>query len=171
MAAERFFLGRQLKGHKLCLFVVIEIHVVALFRHGRHDVVLHAALLEPAGGGGSGPGLGAVPHHVPDPAALVAGLGSAEGAVPHHVPHLVAVVARVLLLGAGPGHVAAAVALVASLLFLAALPGKVPEPVALVALAASSAVTSAASTLAISSVSLGALAGKVTSTVTPSKLQ
>ena len=125
--AERIVLSRQLKGPKLFLFVVKEIHIVALFRHGRHDVVLHAALLEPAGGGGSGPGLGAVPHHVADPATLVAGLGAAEGAVPHHVPHLVAVVARVLLLRAGPGHVAAAVALVASLLLLATLPGKVAK--------------------------------------------
>ena len=163
--AERFFLGRQLKGPKLFLFEVVEIHIVALFRHGRHDVVLHAALLEPAGGGWSGPGLGTVPHHVPHPAALVAGLGAAEGAVPHHVPHLVAVVARVLLLGAGPGHVAATVALVASLLFLAALPGKVPEPVALVALAAATAVTSAASL-----VSLRTLAGKVASPVTPDQV-
>ena len=125
--AERFFLGRQLKGQKLCLFVVVEIHVVALFRHGRHHVVLHAALLEPAGGGWAGPGLGAVPHHVADPATLVAGLGAAERAVPHHVPHLVAVVARVLLLGAGAGHVPAAVALVAPLLLLATLPGEVAK--------------------------------------------
>ena len=126
--AERFFLGRQFEGQKLFLFVDKKIRIVTLFRHGRHDVVLHAALLEPAGGGWSGPGLGAVPHHVADPATLVAGLGAAEGAVPHHVPHLVAVVARVLLLGAGPGHVAAAVALVAPLLFLAALPGEVAKP-------------------------------------------
>ena len=124
---RKIFLGRQFEGQKLFLFVIIEIRIVALFRHGRHDVVLHAALLEPAGGGWSRPGLEAVPHHVPHPATLVAGLGAAEGAVPHHVPHLVAVVARVLLLGAGPGHVAAAVALVAPLLLLAALPGKVAK--------------------------------------------
>ena len=86
-------------------------------------------------------------------------------------PYLVAVVAGVLLLATVSGDVAAAVALVAPVLLLAALPGEVSEPVALEALAASSAVTSAASTLAISSVSLGALAGKVTSSVTPSKLQ
>ena len=125
--AERIVLSRQLKGPKLFLFVVKEIRIVALFRHGRHDIVLHAALLEPAGGGWSGPGLGTVPHHVPHPATLVAGLGAAEGAVPHHVPHLVTVVARVLLLGAGSGHVAAAVTLVAPLLLLAALPSKMAK--------------------------------------------
>ena len=48
---ERFLVGRQLMGTKLCLFVIKEPHFVSLFRHGRHDVVLHAALLEPAGGG------------------------------------------------------------------------------------------------------------------------
>ena len=113
----------------------------------------------------------AVSADVADAPAAVAGLGAGGGAVPGHVPHLVAVVAGVLLLATVSGDVAAAVALVAPVLLLAALPGEVPEPVALVALAASSAVTSAASTLAISSVSLGALAGKVTSSVTPSKLQ
>ena len=56
-------------------------------------------------------------------------------------------------------------ALVAPILLLAALPGEVPEPVALVALAAAAAVTSAASL-----VSLGTLAGKVASPVTPDKV-
>ena len=114
---------------------------------------------------------GTVSQYVAHPPALVAGLRPGVGAVLDDVADLVAVVAGVLLLATVSRDVAAAVALVAPVLLLAALPGEVPEPVALVALAASSAVTSAASTLAISSVSLGALAGKVTSSVTPSKLQ
>ena len=105
---------------------------------------------------------GTVPADVAGAPAAVAGLGAGGGAVPGHVPHLVAVVARVRLLAAVPRDVAAAVALVAPVLLLAALPGEVPEPVALVALAA--AVTSAASL-----VSLGTLAGKVASPVTPDK--
>ena len=107
----------------------------------------------------------AVSADVADAPAAVAGLGAGGGAVPGHVPHLVAVVAGVLLLATVSGDVAAAVALVAPVLLLAALPGEVPEPVALVALAAAAAVTSAASL-----VSLGTLAGKVASPVTPDKL-
>ena len=90
---------------------------------------------------------------------------------------LVAVVAGVLLLAAVPGDVSGAVTLVAAILLLATLPGKMSEPVALVALAAAAAATavaitiaSSAATVTVSAISLGALAGKVAYSITPTTL-
>ena len=84
----------------------------------------------------------------------------------------VAVVAGVLLLAAIPSDVPGAVTLVATILLLATLSSKVTEPVALVALAATtssshaSVISSATSTITITTISLRTLSGKVAYSVT-----
>jgi len=118
---------------------------------------------------------GTVPHDVPHPPAVVARLGPDVGAVLDDVPDLVTVVAGVLVLSAVLGDVTGAVTLVTPVLLLSTLSSEMTKSVALVALLASApaagpsvtSVPASVTSAAPASVSLRALSGEVTYSVTP----